>query len=117
MRNFRPNIVFSGAEAWAEDNMKVIQIGNLKFSASKICGRCKMTTINQDEGIIDGREPLKTMETFRRQREHKDTNSSGIMFGKNLIQMNYDDSNCVISVGDKLSVLESEDRSGLTITK
>ena len=44
MRRFRPNFVISGSEAFEEDRMKRIQIGEISFQVAKPCGRCRVTT-------------------------------------------------------------------------
>jgi len=73
MNRFRTNFVFSGGKPFNEDNWKTIKIGNVVFHSTKSCPRCVITTINQDTGI-KGKEPLKTLATFRQ----KDNN---VMFG------------------------------------
>jgi uncharacterized protein YcbX len=65
MDRFRPNIVFSGGEPFAEDHWKNISIGGNPFAVTKPCGRCSMTTIDQDSTEA-GKEPLKTLATYRR---------------------------------------------------
>lgn len=82
MRNFRPNIVVSGVEAFAEDNWKSITIGNVEFEAVKRCSRCILTTIDPITGIKNSRgEPLKTLSLYRR-------GPGGVIFGMNLIPKN-----------------------------
>ena len=61
MRRFRPNIVISGAEPFAEDRWRKIEIGCHIFHLQKRCKRCKMTTVIPDEGIFGGTEPLATV--------------------------------------------------------
>lgn len=77
MNRFRPNFVVSGTGPFAEDSWKYIQIGNVGFHVAKPCERCVLTTIDQQTGT-KGREPLKTLATFRK-HEHK------VLFGQNLI--------------------------------
>ena len=116
MERFRPNIVIKGAQAWEEDNMKVIRIGEIEFLGSKCCARCKMTTIDQSSGKFDGKEPLETLGSFRRQKDYPEDKSSGLMFGKNLIQMNPNNaSSHTLSVGNPVEVLTHEDRTELEI--
>lgn len=64
MNRFRPNLVFSGGTPHEEDTWKNFQIGNLHFRGNKPCGRCAITTINQETGER-GSEPLKTLSTYR----------------------------------------------------
>lgn len=92
MNRFRPNIVFTGGEAYSEDQMNHITINGIDMYGVKLCARCVMTTINQ-ETIEKGKEPLKTLARYRRK-------GNKILFGQNLAF----NSNCVISVGDELNV-------------
>lgn len=57
---FRPNIVFTGAEAYAEDTMASFTIGNIQFNGSKLCARCNVPTIDQDTAIA-AKEPTRTL--------------------------------------------------------
>ncbi|KAM4042442.1 mitochondrial amidoxime-reducing component 1-like isoform 2-T2 [Anomaloglossus baeobatrachus] len=62
IRNFRPNVVISGCEAFAEDTWKEIQIGSQVTMKRVIpCFRCILTTVDPDTGIINMKEPLKTL--------------------------------------------------------
>lgn len=94
MNRFRPNLVVSGTEAFAEDTWKKIKIGNLVFHLVKPCARCVMTTINQEDGT-KGTEPLRTLGQYRKV-ENK------ILFGQNLLQ----ETNGTLQVGDTIEVLE-----------
>lgn len=75
MNRFRPNLVVSGTEPFAEDGWREIRIGGLQLRLVKPCGRCVVTTTDQ-ETAERGREPLRTLATFR-EREQK------LMFGMN----------------------------------
>ncbi|GGB95315.1 MOSC domain-containing protein [Dyadobacter sediminis] len=77
MNRFRPNFVVSGTAPFAEDAWKYIQIGNVAFHVAKPCERCVLTTVDQQTGI-KGREPLKTLATFRKHER-------SVLFGQNLI--------------------------------
>jgi uncharacterized protein YcbX len=92
MNRFRPNIVFTGGEAYSEDQMDHITINGVDIYGVKLCARCVMTTIDQ-ETIEKGKEPLKTLARYRRK-------GNKILFGQNLAF----NSNGVISVGDELKV-------------
>lgn len=50
MDRFRPNLVFSGGEAYAEDQFKQLQIGEVGFQVVKPCARCVMITVDQEKG-------------------------------------------------------------------
>jgi uncharacterized protein YcbX len=66
MARFRPNVVISGAPAWAEDAWTGgrIRIGSVPFRVPKSCGRCVVTTTDQETGER-GREPLRTLARYR----------------------------------------------------
>ncbi|MDR3411924.1 MAG: MOSC domain-containing protein [Formivibrio sp.] len=79
MRRFRPNLVVSGAEPFAEDHWKKIRIGNVIFSIEKPCERCVFTTVDPENGEKSSdQEPLRTLATFRRTPE-------GVLFGQNAV--------------------------------
>ncbi len=94
MNRFRPNFVFEGGGEFEEDSWKKFKIGNVNFWAVKPCGRCVITTIDQESGIKN-KEPLKTLSTYR-------TKKGKVLFGQNLIT----DTGGMISVGDKIIVEE-----------
>lgn len=95
MNRFRPNFVVSDAVAFAEDNWKKIKIGNVVFYLVKPCDRCVITTIDQETGVSDGKEPLKTLASFRQKRQK-------ILFGQNLIAENFGET---LRVSDKVEIL------------
>lgn len=101
MNRFRPNLVVSGADAFAEDNWKQIKIGGAMFHVVKPCGRCVMTTIDQANGEKQGVEPLKTLASYR---IPKRSTKKKILFGQNLIAENVGET---INVGDKIEILQS----------
>jgi hypothetical protein len=96
MNRFRPNIVMSGADAFAEDEWRRIRIGETTFHVVKPCARCVLTTVDQVSGEKTGAEPLRTLATYR-------TVNGKVMFGQNLIAENVGDE---IRVGDRVTVLE-----------
>lgn len=77
IERFRPNLVISGAEPFAEDGWDAVTVGEVRFRVAKSCLRCSITTLDPASGTR-GREPLLTLATFRRQR-------GGVAFGQNLI--------------------------------
>jgi len=93
MDRFRPNIVFTGGKAFEEDLLDSFTIGNIHFNGVKLCARCILTTINQDNAI-KAKEPLKTLASYRRK-------NNKIYFGQNLIHMG----NGTITIGDKIEVI------------
>jgi uncharacterized protein YcbX len=94
MNRFRPNVVVSGCEPFAEDGWKRIRIGDVELALVKPCGRCAVTTHHQTTGEWMGKEPLRTLATFRRQ-------TSKVMFAMNAIPVTLG----VIRVGDEVQVL------------
>lgn len=78
MNRFRPNLVVSGCEPFAEDFWKRFSIGELKFEVSKPCARCTVPTVDQSNGI-QGKEPLTTLATYRK------GNDKDVFFGQNLL--------------------------------
>lgn len=79
MDRFRPNIVISGGEPFLEDQLKAVQIGGLDFRIVKPCARCVLTTVDQQTGK-KGKEPLRTLSTYRTQNQK-------VMFGQNGIAL------------------------------
>jgi uncharacterized protein len=96
MDRFRPNIVFTGGHAHIEDEMELFTINDLNFLGVKPCSRCVMTTINQ-QNIKKGKEPLKTLATYR-------TKNNKIYFGQNVLQQQ----NGNIAIGNKLYIIQSK---------
>ena len=80
MNRFRPNLVVTNCEAFAEDTWHTIKIGPISFLVAKPCSRCTVTTIDQETGI-KGVEPLQTLATFRKEDKK-------ILFGQNLVHEN-----------------------------
>jgi len=77
MNRFRPNLVVSGCEPFAEDSWKQIRIGEVEFDVAKPCDRCVMPSIDQQTGEKD-RNINRVLASFRR-RDGK------IYFGQNLL--------------------------------
>ena len=109
MNRFRPNLVVSGSEAFAEDEWKKIQIGQTVFRATKPCARCVITTVEQSVGVFDGNEPLKTLAEYRQAKdvfpenfESLDLQKNAVLFGQNLVAENFGET---IRVGDEVKIL------------
>ncbi len=96
MNRFRPNFVVSGSEAFEEDSWKRIRIGETIFHLVKPCGRCIITTTDQQTGQRNGDEPLATLSGYRKM-------DGKLLFGQNLIA---ETSGATIRTGDQLEVLE-----------
>jgi len=93
MDRFRPNIVFTGGKPFEEDLMENVQIAGINFRGVKLCARCTITTINQEDASR-GKEPLKTLASYR-QKNNK------ILFGQNLIHQG----GGIVKVGDSLQIV------------
>ena len=99
MERFRPNIVVTGAGAWAEDRWRRIRIGTVVFRVAKPCARCAVTTVDQMTGDRpDKSEPLRTLGRLRR-------TAHGVIFGQNLIP----DGPGRIALGAAIEVLEASE--------
>ncbi len=104
MNRFRPNLVFSGGDAFVEDGWKQIKIGASVFHVVKPCGRCVVTTIDQKNGEKQGIEPLKTLASYR---IPKRSVKKKILFGQNLIAESVGES---LNVGDEIKVIETKNK-------
>ncbi|CAD7679982.1 unnamed protein product [Nyctereutes procyonoides] len=65
MTNFRPNIVISGCDAYAEDSWDEILIGDVTLKRVMACSRCILTTVDPDTGVMSRKEPLETLKSYR----------------------------------------------------
>ncbi len=74
---FRPNLVVSGADAFAEDGWHRLRIADVVFRLAKPCSRCSVITVDQQTGRC-GSEPLRTLATYR-------LRDGEVWFGVNLV--------------------------------
>lgn len=98
MDRFRPNLIFTGQQAWQEDQWKGFSIGSVAFRSLKPCARCTLLTVDPQTGE-KGVEPIRTLSTFRK-INHK------ILFGMNAC-WDHDhngDQPMEIKVGDTIKV-------------
>lgn len=93
MQNFRPNLVVDGCQAYAEDQWNVIRIGDVEFEVAQACERCVFTTIDPVTKK-KGKEPLKTLATYRR------SPNGAVTFGVHLIPRRLGS----IKLSDKISI-------------
>ncbi|MFE0802217.1 MOSC domain-containing protein [Streptomyces sp. NPDC058812] len=94
MNRFRPNVVVSGTDAWAEDGWSRVAVGEVDFRVAKPCGRCVVTTT--DQGTAErGREPLHSLGRHRRV-------DGKLVFGQNLVPVGRG----TIRVGDPVRIIE-----------
>lgn len=113
MNRFRPNVVVRGSGPFEEDNWARIRIGETIFRVPKPCGRCPIPTIDQATGEFAGKEPSRTLATFRKAHQvHPDKYEAfgqppnAVLFGENLIPEN---PGGTIAIGDRVEVLEFRD--------
>jgi uncharacterized protein len=98
MRQFRANLVVSGAPPWAEDTWQRIRIGTVTLRIAKPCARCVITTLDPETGMqLSPEEPLRTLGKFHRAAD------GGIIFGQNAVAQSFG----TIAVGDPIEVLEA----------
>jgi uncharacterized protein len=97
MLRFRPNLVVEGAPPFAEDRWRRVRLGGLEWHLPKLCGRCRVVTVDPATGETSP-EPLRTLATFRRR-------GRDVCFGVNAIP----EGRGRLRVGDVLEVLEEGD--------
>lgn len=94
IERFRPNVVFKGANPHQEDTLRKVQIGEVELYGVKPCARCVLTNIDP-QTTEQGKEPLKTLSTYRKL-------NNKILFGENFIPTKEGQ----IKVGDSLRIIE-----------
>jgi len=77
MSRFRPNLVVTGTDAFAEDSWKRIRIGDITFKLVKPCSRCVIPSIDPLTAEKSA-AVVKTLSQYR-MHDHK------IFFGQNII--------------------------------
>ncbi len=92
MRRFRPNIVITGCEAFAEDKFRHFSVGEVAMKGVEVCSRCPLPMVDPDLGERTSQEPIATLSTYRKW-------DGNIFFGMNVIQQQRG----VIKVGNKLA--------------
>lgn len=96
MDRFRPNLVVSGAAPFAEDEWPRVRIGDVVLRAAGKSDRCIVTTTDQLTGER-GKEPLRTLATFRRDP----VEPSSVYFGANFIN---ESKRGMLRVGDEVVI-------------
>lgn len=71
---FRTNVLITGCPAHAEDGYDRIALGTARLAFAKLAVRCKVVTVDQDDGRVEGTEPLDTLATYR-------ATDDGVVFG------------------------------------
>ena len=89
----------------------MIRVGDAVFRSTKPCERCVITTTDQAKGEVDGKEPLKTLATYRLAKmvmperlEAFGVPGNAVLFGQNLVN---ESAGATVRVGDPVEVLES----------
>ena len=98
MDRFRANIVLDGIDAFEEDVIHHIRIGEVELEFVKPCSRCKLTTVDQNQGVVASKEPLASLAKLRR---GKADGLQGVFFGQNAIARHLG----VIQKGDSVEIL------------
>src|SRR5579859_456904 len=101
MNRFRPNIVVAGTGPDAEFGWKRLELGEAELTIVKPCTRCIMTTIDQEQGVKTGKEPLATL---GRSYFLKTAAIQGAIFGENAIATRQG----ALVTGDAVRVLEEK---------
>lgn len=94
MNRFRPNLVVSGCDPFAEDSWRRIRIGPLDFDVAKPCSRCVIPSIDQATARRDA-QISRVLASYRRV-------NGQVMFGQNLLYQRTG----TLSLGDSVQVLE-----------
>jgi uncharacterized protein YcbX len=78
VERFRPNLLLDGVAAYAEDETDTLTAGAARFTLTKACTRCVITTVDPARGERDGDEPLRTLKSYRFDKALR-----GVLFGRN----------------------------------
>ena len=97
MNRFRPNIVISGNQAWAEDNWQALEINGIELLLPKPCSRCIMPSVNPNTGE-------KQMEVNAALLAHRLGSGRQTYFGQNAVYNQLGQ----INVGDAVKVSRSD---------
>lgn len=92
MARFRPNLVISGCESYAEDSWREIRIGEIDFRLPKPCSRCSIPGINPKTADVT-KEPLTMLNRLRKWQNK-------IYFGQNALH----NQNGNLKVGDIVEI-------------
>lgn len=94
IQRFRPNFVFTGGAGFEEDEWHEFTVGAIRFFGVKPCARCIMTTIDPETGKKKGKEPLLTLNRYRKA-------GNKILFGQNVLISQLGK----VSIGDSIEVI------------
>lgn len=106
MERFRPNLVVDGdIPPFDEDGWKRFAAGGCQFNVAKACTRCKVVTVEPENGLFDeDKEPTVALQKYRRF-------GKTVCFGQNLVPLPEADGSTsgVVRVGDAIDVLDRLD--------
>ena len=94
---FRPNIIVSSLESFAEDTWAELKIGEVSLSGAKPCARCPLVNVDPLTGESD-KKTLKALASFR-------TLNHKVYFGQQFVPMSVGK----IQVGMEVQVIQSKD--------
>jgi hypothetical protein len=77
---FRPNVYLDGCAPYAEDAIGSLASQHMRLRIVKPCTRCVITTTDQATGVVQGDEPLRTLQAYRWNDALR-----GVTFGQNAI--------------------------------
>lgn len=77
---FRPNLVIDGLPAYEEDQIDLLQAGELTLKLVKPCPRCSIPDLDQVTGLVSGPSPLATLNRYRQHAR-----AGGAVLGMNAI--------------------------------
>lgn len=95
MERFRPNLVITDCEAYAEDSWRRIRIGDIEFRLPKPCSRCSVPGIDP-ETALSSKEPLATLSRLRKWQNQ-------VYFGQNALH----DKGGELAVGTRVDIIET----------
>jgi len=93
IERFRPNIVVSGCDAFAEDKWKKIAINGIEFDIVKPCARCVIPTLD----LETSEKQADVMQMMLKHRKH----GKAVMMGQNAIHRETG----ILQVGQSIAVL------------
>lgn len=93
---FRPNIVVVGGAPQVEHLVLNGTIGTIPFVDPKPCDRCSITTVDPQTGEPLGKEPLATLNAYKRWRNKE--GKPKVIFGENMLPLE----SGMINIGDTI---------------
>ncbi|GAA0818439.1 MOSC domain-containing protein [Colwellia asteriadis] len=99
MRRFRPNIVLSGCDAFAEEGWQQLKIGQVTFTLLDTCVRCILTTRDPETGTAHpDKQPLRALKQYHTNEQKQP------IFGVNAKLLMPIISNAEITIGDEVTL-------------